>query len=286
MFSGCFDLRGLTAAPLKDRSMTSYQKIIPILGLSWDTENDEIYCNLTPLTFFGECPHKTISSVSLTEGIRPHRIYKSNHVKSKTHSVKSWKMKLSCNENLPQGIEREFQAWLKRLHFLNYCKTSRRLVIGPFDDCSISLHCFSDASEVPYAACIFLRAYFEGKTSVQLVLFKSRVAPAKEVTIPRLELLGALTATRLYRQVIDALKLTKCHMYLWRNSSVVLTRIKKDSHWSVFVANRVAEIRRCTNPDDWHYAPSSSNPADHPSRGCDAKILLQSRWWEWPDWLK
>ncbi|XP_035205144.1 uncharacterized protein LOC118180110 [Stegodyphus dumicola] len=147
-------------------------------------------------------------------------------------------------------------------------------MIGPFDDCSISLHCFSDASKVSYAACIFLRAYFEGKTSVQLVLCKSRVAPAKEVIIPRLGLLGALIATRLYRQVIDALKFTKCQVYFWSDSSVVLTWIKKDSHWSAFVANRVAEVRRCTNPDDWHYVPSSSNPADHSSRGCYSDVVM------------
>ncbi|KFM75076.1 hypothetical protein X975_15167, partial [Stegodyphus mimosarum] len=190
------------------------------------------------------------------------------------------------DENLPQGIEREFQTWLERLPFLNYCKISRRLVIGHFDECSITLHCFSDVSKLSYAACILLRAYFEGKASVQLVLCKSRVAPAKEVTVPRLELLGALIATRLYRQVIDALKLTKCQVYLWSDSSVDLTWIKKDSHWSVFVANRVTEIRRCTNPDDWHYVPRSSNAAGLLSRGCDAKMLLQSRWWEGPDWLK
>ncbi|XP_035219012.1 uncharacterized protein LOC118192210 [Stegodyphus dumicola] len=216
MSSGGFDLRGWTAAPFKDRSMTSYQKVIPILGLSWDTENDEIYCNLNPLTF-SESAHTKRSLLSVSQRIfDPIGFTSPTTLIPKLILQKIWKMKLSWDENLPQGIEREFQAWLKRLHFLNYCKISRRLVIGPFDDCSISLHCFSDASKVSYAACIFLRAYFEGKTSVQLVLCKSRVAPAKEVTIPRLELLGALIASRLYRQVIDALKLTKCQVYFWR----------------------------------------------------------------------
>ncbi|XP_035228533.1 uncharacterized protein LOC118200686 [Stegodyphus dumicola] len=286
MSSGGFDLRRWTSAPFKDRSMTSYQKVIPILGLSWDTENDEIYCNLNPLTF-SESAHTKRSLLSVSQRIfDPIGFTSPTTLIPKLILQKIWKMKLSWDENLPQSIEREFQAWLSRLHFLNYCKISRRLVIGPFDDCSISLHCCSDASKVSYAACIFLRAYFEGKTSVQLVLCKSRVAPAKEVTIPRLELLGALIATRLYRQVTDVLKLTKCQVYLWSDSSEVPTWIKKDSHWNVLVTNHVAEIRRCTNPDDWHYVPNSSNLADLSSRGCDAKMLLQSRWWKWPDWLK
>ncbi|XP_035217151.1 uncharacterized protein LOC118190534 [Stegodyphus dumicola] len=224
--------------------MTSYQKIIPTLGLSCDNENDEIDCNLSSLTFL-ESAHTKRSLLSVSQRIfDPIGFTSPTTLIPKLILQKTWKMKLSWDENLPQGIEREFQAWLKRLHFLNYCKISRRLVIGPFDECSIALHYFSDASKVSCAVCIFLRAYFEGKTSVQLVLCKSRVAPAKEVTIPRLELLGAFIATRLYRQVIDALKLTKCQEYFWRDSSVVLTWIKKDSHWSVPLANRVAEIRR------------------------------------------
>ncbi|XP_055927971.1 uncharacterized protein LOC129959174 [Argiope bruennichi] len=55
-------------------------------------------------------------------------------------------------------------------------------------DCQIILHCFSDASEVSYAACIFLRAEYNGKVSVQSVASKSRVSPTKKITIPRLEL--------------------------------------------------------------------------------------------------
>ncbi|XP_035231408.1 uncharacterized protein LOC118203247, partial [Stegodyphus dumicola] len=192
MFSGGFNLRGWTTVPFKGRSMTSYRKIIPILGLSWDTENDGIYCSLTTLTF-SECAHTKRSLLSVS-----HRIFDPIGFTSPSTLIpklilqKTWKMKLSWDENLPQGIEREFQAWLKRLHFLNYCKISRRLVIVNFDECSITLHCSGDTSKVSSAACIFLCACFEGKTSVQLELCKSRVAPAKKVTIPRLELLEAL----------------------------------------------------------------------------------------------
>ncbi|KAF8793476.1 hypothetical protein HNY73_004952 [Argiope bruennichi] len=62
----------------------------------------------------------------------------------------------------------------------------------------ISLHCFSDASEASYAACIFLLAEYNRKISVQLVASKSRVSPTKEITIPRL---GAPILARLYCQL-------------------------------------------------------------------------------------
>ena len=58
------------------------------------------------------------------------------------------------------------------------------------------LLCFCDASAKAYSACIYLRCLKDGEVSTNLIFSKSRVAPEKVVTLPRLELLGVLIGIR------------------------------------------------------------------------------------------
>ena len=67
-----------------------------------------------------------------------------------------------------------------------------------FVDGSIELHHFCDASEVCYGACTYVRAINRrGQIHVTFFIIKNILAPVKPVTIPRLELLAAVVASKL-----------------------------------------------------------------------------------------
>ncbi|GFT67069.1 integrase catalytic domain-containing protein [Trichonephila clavipes] len=149
----------------------------------------------------------------------------------------------------------------------------------------LSLHVFCDASKAAYASCVFLRTEVGGAITCQLVQARARVASIKAITIPRLELLACTIGSRLINTTKIDLGLENVPIYCWSDSVNALYWIKRKENWGTFVNNRVQEIRRLTNPEDWKHIPGILNPADLPSRGCGVVELIASLWWEGPSWL-
>ncbi|GFV67288.1 uncharacterized protein TNCV_3670431 [Trichonephila clavipes] len=126
----------------------------------------------------------------------------------------------------------------------------------------LSLHVFCDASKAAYASCVFLRTEVGGAITCQLVQARARVASIKPITIPRLELLACTIGSRLINTTKIDLRLENVPIYCWSDSVNALYWIKRKENWGTFVNNRVQEIRRLTNPEDWKHIPGIRNPAD------------------------
>ena len=107
-----------------------------------------------------------------------------------------------------------------------------------------------------------------------LIFGKSRVAPVKYVSIPRLELTAATLSVKISMMLKEALDIHITSESFWRDSQVVLGYIKnKSQRFQIFVANRVQFIRNHTDVQQWQYVSTHDNPEDDASRGLDSKNL-------------
>ncbi|XP_076483010.1 uncharacterized protein LOC117161893 [Bombus vancouverensis nearcticus] len=151
------------------------------------------------------------------------------------------------------------------------------------------LHGFCDASERAFGACVYLRIITpDGHVWTRLLTAKSKVAPLKSQTIPRLELSGALLLASLATTVLQALPSNISRTVYWTDSTIVLHWINTSPHTlKTFVANRVTEIQQKTHTSDWRHIPTADNPADLISRGQSPEDFLRPAIWQHgPEWLQ
>jgi len=145
-----------------------------------------------------------------------------------------------------------------------------------------TIHCFADASQKAYGAIVFLVNHQE----VSFMLAKTRVAPLKQFSLPHLELLAALVATRLTQFVVTHLPLQSPSIFMWSDSQIVLHCIDSTKQLPTFVRNCVAEIQTNVPNTNWRYCPTLANPAGLLSRGTTTHTLMSSKLWQHgPEWL-
>ncbi|KAK6112116.1 Pao retrotransposon peptidase family protein [Brugia pahangi] len=79
----------------------------------------------------------------------------------------------------------------------------------------IGIHVFTDASSVAYSAAVYLVSQDMQETKSSLIFAKSRIAPIKGMTIPRLELMAILIGTRAAQFVMTQLDIVNTRIILW-----------------------------------------------------------------------
>nr|XP_042912271.1 uncharacterized protein LOC122272538 [Parasteatoda tepidariorum] len=206
--------------------------------------------------------------------------------KAKIFMQKLWKSNIDWGDPLPAAEFQEWSEFISTLKGVNNIKVDRCITIEQSK--TIEFHGFADASESCYGAVVYCKSFNSaGDINVKLVASKSRVAPLKALSIPRLELCAAVLLSKLMKKILSALKLQTDKVYLWSDSMIVLAWIQKEpTSLKTFVKNRIALIQELTLKSQWNHVPSEMNPADLISRGLDPVKLLETKlWWKGPNFL-
>ncbi|GFT85062.1 uncharacterized protein TNCV_790981 [Trichonephila clavipes] len=129
--------------------------------------------------------------------------------KAKIFLQRLWRSKLEWNDLLPAEEYREWQQFLVSLENINDIEIPRRILVA-FPEV-IEIHGFADASERCYGAAVYCKSKnLKSETLVRLITSKSRVAPIKSLTIPRLELCAAVLLAKLVKKSCSCFTTRNC----------------------------------------------------------------------------
>ena len=197
-----------------------------------------------------------------------------------------WKRGISWDEELPPELSQRWKKLFQEMVQLNgvwfdRCLTPPNAIGQPV------LCVFSDASEDAFGACAYARWQLStGGFNARFIAAKSRVAPLKKLTIPRLELQGAVLASRLGKTILKESRLKFEKSVFFLDSKIVLAWICSETRrFKPFVSVRVGEIQDNSDPAQWRHVPGELNVADDVSRGIPVESLTD-RWQHGPDFLR
>ncbi|XP_062707580.1 uncharacterized protein LOC115257239 isoform X2 [Aedes albopictus] len=200
-----------------------------------------------------------------------------------------WRSGTAWDQPISDDLRDQWMRWTGLLKELERIKIPRCYFPGydPSSFENIELHVFVDASEEAYACTAYFRIFDQGRVRCSLVSAKTKVAPLKPLSIPKLELQAAVIGARLARTVMENHSLKIAKRVLWTDSSTVLSWLRSDVRkYRQFVAHRVSEILDLTTVDEWRWIPTRLNVADDATKwGKGPQIDESSRWFRAPDFF-
>ncbi|XP_055948251.1 uncharacterized protein LOC129981438 [Argiope bruennichi] len=264
---------------------------LKVLGLVWDLKEDCLGVEVVPLLNSLEPVRNTKRSVLsvVARVFDPLGFISPLVVRVKKLVLEIFERGIDWDSELPEDLRNKWERWCCEVGCLSDVRIDRCCFSNWDRDAGgMEMHIFCDASQIAYGAV----AYFwwetsSGEVGAYFVMAKSRLAPLKKLSLPRLELMEALVGARLCKHLSVVFKNWVKRVVMWTDSEIGLHWIKSSaSEWKQFVANRVVEIQNCVVPDRWFHCPGVENPADRLTRGVSAGSLKNDMWWSGPRWLK
>lgn len=235
-----------------------------VLGLYWNLSTDKFFYKIRDI---GEndilwTKRKILSKIG--KMYDPHGFLGPIIMRGKLIIQELWKDHMDWDEEVKGEIKSNWKLFHNDLANIHIISINRWM--GTLNDTKMQLHGFCDASEKGYGAVIYSRVRDGAKYRTELIISKSRVAPLKVITIPRLELCAADLLTKLMELAIPVFSEGReIQNFCWSDSQVVLHWIKKPAiSFKRYVANRVEKIQTISDELKlkWKWVKGEDNPAD------------------------
>ena len=255
------------------------------LGVMWEAERDVFTFQVQQPLIDNKAPTKRNVLSAIASLFDPLQFLAPFTVRAKVLMQEIWMAGVDWDDELPENLKAKWEKWVLELPQLSNVAVPRCLRRAYPE--SIELHLFSDASNDAFASVAYLVCrYQDSSPSSRLIASKCRVSPVKAMTIPRLELMGAVLSSRLAQNILKAITVDRT--IFWTDSENVWYWVRNQSReFKPFVANRIGEIQRTSSPEQWRHVPGTVSPADLPTRGLSAMALAESEvWMEGPAFLK
>ncbi|XP_055587983.1 uncharacterized protein LOC129740353 [Uranotaenia lowii] len=303
---GGFDLRNFCSNSrevlhyLGEKEAGTVKNLIPenddaperVLGLLWDTMQDKLR--------FPTTMRKDIANL-IEQGLKPTKREVLRCVMSlfdplgllapylifgKILMQEIWRKGLGWDEQIDDDSFELWCKWTKILENINDIGVPRCYFSMAVQE--VEIHTFTDASEAAYSCATYFRfVKSTGTTEVTLVGAKTKVAPLKPWSIPRLELQGCVLGARFTRFIEEGHSLKTIRRIMWSDSTTALSWINADPRkFHRFVAFRVAEILELSHKTEWRWVPTKQNPADEATKwGTGPSVNSNSIWFTGPKFL-
>ena len=185
---------------------------MPILGIAWHTTNDCFMFHLENITQENRVTKRTILS-RIARLFDPLGWLGPVIVQAKILMQSLWLLKVDWDDALPEDVVCKWLTWVKELPHISKIRIPRWTGFTPHTRV-VELHGFADASKLAYGAVLYLRLATETEVLISLQVAKSKVAPVKTLSIPRIEICAAVLLVRVVKQFVDSTALAISDVHL------------------------------------------------------------------------